>query len=676
MKGRRGRAWTGRCAVFLVFAVLVAAATAPLASTAAAGASSAGQLYAFGSNKYGQLASTTNNGTLNPNPTPTPVSLPGATGPVVQIAAGGYHSLVLTASGQLYAFGENRFGQLGSAVNNGTSNANPTPTPISLPGATGPVVQIAAGSSHSLVLTASGQLYAFGENRFGQLGSATSNGTEDPNPNPTPVSLPGATGPVVQIAAGQLHSLALTASGQLYAFGYNRYGQLGSATNNGTNNPNPNPTPVTLPGATGPIMQIDAGSFYSLALTASGQLYAFGHNRYGQLGSATNNGTDKANPSPMPVTLPGETGPVVQIGADVSDSLAVTAAGQLYSFGNNFYGQLGSATNNGTENANPTPTHVSLPGATGPVVQIGAGDSDSLAVTAAGQLYAFGNNFYGQLGIATNSGALNPNPTPTPVSLPGGVTVDTVASGWTHSLAVIADLSIASTSLPGGTAGIPYRAQLEASGGTAPYRWSAIGLPAGLAIDAASGEISGVPERPADSGVTVTVTDRHGIVATKTLALAVAASFSSAPPSSAPPRLSRLAVSPRRLSLAGRLVGGGCKPLAASNRRKPPCRQKLRLRVGFELNSPATVTVRFARLSVGRQLLSGCAKATEANDKRRRCTRATPLGNPIDRQAVAGADTLAITRPTLVPGRYRLTATPSTPGREGVPQSTSLMITG
>ena len=482
------------------------------------------------------------------------------------------------------------------------------------------------------------------------------------------------------VAAGLLAlpaAAGASSAGQLYAFGLNSFGQLGSATNSGTENPNPTPTRVSLPGATGPVVQIAAGGSHSLALTATGELYAFGLNGSGQLGSATNNGTTNPNPTPIAVTLPGATGPVVQIAAGDLHSLALTATGQLYAFGLNDFGQLGSATNNGTTNPNPTPTPVTPPGATGLVVQIAAGNSHSLALTATGQLYAFGLNGSGQLGSATNSGTENPNPTPTPVSLPGAVSVDTVASGAVHSLVVTADLSVATDSLAGGTAGVPYHARVDASGGTAPYQWSASGLPAGLAIDAASGEISGIPERAANSDVTVTVADRYGIVAAKTLALAVAAAPPSPPsPSSAPPRLSRLAVSPRQLSLAGRLVGGSCKPLSASNRRKSPCRQKLRLRVSFELDSAATVTVRFARLSVGRQLRGGCAKATRANRKRPRCTRAIPVGSPITQQAAAGADTLAITRPALPSGRYRLTATPSTPGREGAPQAAGFTITG
>jgi len=154
----------------------------------------------------------TNNGTLNPNPTPTFVTLPGLVGQVTQVAAGDAHSLVVTSSGQLYGFGLNQNGELGSATNNGTGNPNPTPTFVTLPGRVGQVTQIAAGSNHSLAVTSRGQLYAFGDNQYGQLGSATNSGTANPNPTPRLVSL-GAGTTIASVARGPeaLHSLIVLA---------------------------------------------------------------------------------------------------------------------------------------------------------------------------------------------------------------------------------------------------------------------------------------------------------------------------------------------------------------------------------------------------------------------------------------------------------------------------------
>jgi alpha-tubulin suppressor-like RCC1 family protein len=411
----------------VVVLALLAIAGAP--SPAVAPTSIAGQVFAFGLNNDGQLGSTANSGTKNPNPTPALVVLPGATGPVTQVATGVNHSLVVTSTGQLYAFGQNYYGQLGNANAVGSRGANPIATLVTLPGATGPITEAAAGSNYSLAVSSTGQLYAFGDNRYGQLGNANNNGFLAANPTPTLVALPGASGPVIEVSAGSFHTLVLTSTGQLYAFGLNEYGQLGSMANNGNDEANSTPTLVTLPGASGPVTEISAGSEYSLALTATGQLYAFGLNTYGQLGSTANNGNENANPTPTLVTLPGASGSVSEISAGPTHGLALTSTGQLYAFGDNRFGQLGNTSNNGVAAANPTPTPVTLPGAGGPVSDISAGDSDSLAVTSTGQLYAFGINTYGQLGSTANNGDNNANPTPTPVPLPAGTTIEAVAQG-------------------------------------------------------------------------------------------------------------------------------------------------------------------------------------------------------------------------------------------------------
>jgi alpha-tubulin suppressor-like RCC1 family protein len=631
---------------------------------------SSGQLYAFGDNVSGQLGSATNNGTDDPNPTPAVVSLPGATGPVVQVAAGHQHSLAVTSTGQLYAWGINDFGQLGSATNNGTGNPNPTPALVSLAGATGPVVQVAAGQEHSLAVTSTGQLYAFGWNRFGQLGSATNNGTDNPNPTPALVSLPGATGRAVQVAAGDAHSLAVTSTGQLYAFGENGSGQLGSGTNIGTVNPNPAPALVSLPGATGPVVQVAAGHQHSLAVTSTGQLYAWGINDFGQLGSASNIGT--SNPNPALVSLPGATGRAVQVAAGDVHSLAVTSTGQLYAFGDNRTGQLGSAPNSGTNNPNPTPALVSLAGATGPVVQVAGGELYSQAVTSTGQLYAFGLNNSGQLGSTTNNGTTYPNPTPALVALPGGVSVDTVARGpeAQASLVVLADLAVATVSLPGGTVGVSYSAQLQASGGLPRYRWSASGLPPGLLIDPSRGVISGTSNRAGAFSVQVTVNDGDGIAASKALALSIAPAPT--------PVLTALRVSPRTFSLAGRKVNGRCAKPTSANDRKPSCRRAIALKSSYTLNTTATVAIALTRVVDGRKVHDLCLRPTPQNRQHRACRRLLPLHRRIIQAGKPGANMFtfhgSIGRRDLAPGTYQLTATPSAGGHTGNAQMVTFTL--
>ncbi len=522
MRALRGHIDKHRHAARLAAALVALLALGVPASPAQGGTASPGQLYAFGGNYYGQLGNETNlDG--EPNPTPAPVTLPGQLGPVVQTTTGAGFSLVVTASGQLYAFGRNYYGQLGNETNVGNIfGINSTPALVTLPGATGPVTQVAAGQGHSLAVTATGQLFAFGLNWFGQLGSATNNRTEEANPVPALVTLPGATGPVTLVAAGGFHSLALTSTGQLYAFGDNDAGQLGTATNSPTG-ANPTPTLVALPGATGPVTKIAAGEFFSLAVTSTGQLYAFGENHYGELGNATNNLTQEPNPTPSLVTLPGEVGPVTLVAAGMSHSLALTSSGQLYAFGENRFGELGNTTNNRTEQPNPTPTLATLPGAGDSVTQIAAGHNYSLALTSAGRLYAFGCDDRGELGTPPGKEREAPHPIPTPVLLPGGASVDTIGVGpWSDHTLAVSRLGVADSSLPAGEVEVPYSAPVQGIGGGAPYTWSASGLPQGLSIDRATGAISGTPANTGSYTPTITLTDSYGVEASIPLTITIA----------------------------------------------------------------------------------------------------------------------------------------------------------
>jgi alpha-tubulin suppressor-like RCC1 family protein len=508
--------------LFLVAMVGIIGLVGPGPSAAAA--TSPGQLYAFGLNEFGQLGSTRGILTGVANPTPEPVGLPGENGPVIETAAGYGHSLVVTSTRQLYSFGENMYGQLGTTTNSGTGKTNPVPTLVSLPSGSAPVTEVAAGAYFSLAVTSGGQLYSFGENEFGQLGRATNDSTAAPNPTPTLVDLPGATGPVTDVAAGAYFSLAVTSTGQLFAFGVNERGQLGSSVNNGGYTPNPTPTLVDLPSGSGAVTRVAAGYSFALVLTSSGQLYGFGENHYGQLGSTVNNGSSAANPTPELLSLPGADGPVVQITAGFAHSLVLTSTGQLYAFGENAFGQLGSTINSGSYMANPTPTAVGLPGAIGPVIRVGAGVNSSFAITSSGQLYSFGENRYGQLGNTNNSGVFEAaNPTPNLSDLPGGTTIASVGGGPSSydTLAVVSDLAVTTGALPAGLLGVPYGATAQASGGTAPYRWTAGGLPAGLGIDSATGQITGTPTATPSSAVTLSVTDAEGTTASATLPLMI-----------------------------------------------------------------------------------------------------------------------------------------------------------
>jgi RCR-type E3 ubiquitin transferase len=84
--------------------------------------------------------------------------------PVVQISCGLHHTVVLTAAGEVFTFGSNQYGQLG------TGNLEPTSSPYQVKIPAGMAGQVAAGSNHTVVLSSNGVVYTFGNNQKGQLG--------------------------------------------------------------------------------------------------------------------------------------------------------------------------------------------------------------------------------------------------------------------------------------------------------------------------------------------------------------------------------------------------------------------------------------------------------------------------------------------------------------------------
>src|SRR5579862_5627381 len=86
---------------------------------------------------------------------------------------------------------------------------------------------------------------------------------------------------------------------------------------------------------------------------------------------------------------------------------------------------------------------------------------------------------------------------------------------------VPAALAISTTTLPAGTVGTAYSANLAATGGVSPYTWSASGLPGGLSISS-SGTISGTPTTAGSFSATVTVKDSSGTTTSSSLSLTVA----------------------------------------------------------------------------------------------------------------------------------------------------------
>jgi alpha-tubulin suppressor-like RCC1 family protein len=353
-----------------------------------------GTVYTWGYNNFGQLGNETNTNSDVPIAVYTSGVLSGKT--ITQVAAGGFHSIALASDGTVYTWGYNSDGELG----NGTTINSNVPVVVDKSGVLSgkTITQVAGGWTHSIALASNGKVYTWGDNSYRQLGNETNTSSNVPVAVDTSGVLSGKT--ITQVAAGGYHSIALASDGTVYTWGYNGDGELGNGTNTSSNVPVAVDTSGILSGKT--ITQVAAGYYYSIALASDGTVYTWGYNYYGQLG----NGNTTSSNVPVAVftsgSLSGKT--ITQVAAGESHSIALASDGTVYTWGRNTHGQLGDGTNISSNVPVAVNTGGVLSGKT--ILQVAAGGFHSIALASDGTVYTWGYNYYGQLGngnTGTNS---------------------------------------------------------------------------------------------------------------------------------------------------------------------------------------------------------------------------------------------------------------------------------
>jgi len=239
-------------------------------------ATQSGTLVTWGGGAYGQLGHATATDWSGPHPVKALQDKR-----VVRVAAGAFHWLALTDAGQVFTCGLGRQGQTGL----GTCSTVYEPLLLEALWAQ-PIVNIAAGENHSIVITSTGFAFAFGSNKHCQLGISRERlpETETKAELPLRVYLPQelAGDRLIAAACGSSHTLFLTCSGKVLACGQN--GLLGVETNKDE------VCPVVVSSLLEyTIVQIAAGTRHSAALSSQGELFVWGFNEEGQLGFGTAN---------------------------------------------------------------------------------------------------------------------------------------------------------------------------------------------------------------------------------------------------------------------------------------------------------------------------------------------------------------------------------------------------
>ncbi len=346
-----GRRRSHRRQLVLV-SVLVASA---LAIAAPASGKSTSQVRSWGSNERGQLGVEKGGRSQD-----KPVAVPGVSGTVVGIAAGGTTSSVLLSDGTVVEWGDYSStpaavsglsdvtalaegGALALLANGTVMQWAPGESPAAVSGLNH-VTAVAAGGGFWLALLSDRTVMAWGQNRFGQLGD----GTQEYSATPVPVT---GLSEVKSISAGLFHAAALLDDGEVMAWGENGVGELGD----GNTALSDVPVPVCAVGTEGScplgpylsdVTAISASnSNDTLARLANGTAVAWGRNDAGELG---NGPPQQPTVSDVPVVVTGLSN-VKALAAGDSHSLALLSNGTVMSWGWNGYGMLGLGEHTGPE---------------------------------------------------------------------------------------------------------------------------------------------------------------------------------------------------------------------------------------------------------------------------------------------------------------------------------------
>jgi alpha-tubulin suppressor-like RCC1 family protein len=279
----------------------------------------------------------------------------------------------------------------GALLTGGTTSSGMGGRIGSTQGPKNPARFIATGMAHACAVLSDGSITCWGMNDRGQLGDGT---TTDRNTPTKVLDLSGAT----TVAAAFDHTCATLGGGEVKCWGSNSQGQLGDGTSIDS------ALPITVPGLTRAV-GVDVGGWpgHSCASTLDGTVYCWG-NAF----SDPNDVNNAQWASPMLISgLTQSNVAAVSLGGEHSCALA--AAGAVYCWGANNYGQLG----NGSTTTGSTPALVrSSDGA----IAIAAGGNTACAIMATEGVQCWGSNSDGQLGNyeLTSSGFIA-STTPVPV---------------------------------------------------------------------------------------------------------------------------------------------------------------------------------------------------------------------------------------------------------------------
>eukprot|EP00929_Paragymnodinium_shiwhaense_P038697 TRINITY_DN20421_c0_g1_i1.p1 TRINITY_DN20421_c0_g1~~TRINITY_DN20421_c0_g1_i1.p1 ORF type:complete len:1234 (+),score=284.39 TRINITY_DN20421_c0_g1_i1:167-3868(+) len=312
----------------------------------------------------------------------------------VQVESSGIASFVVGGRGHLWAFGSNRQMELGLRKEvtqlNGVQRVKGLREHAIVQAASSTA---ASGQMHSMLLTHDGKVYTMGTSTRGALGQ----GPDVQQTAPIQLRITEEI-PVRFVICGAQHSVIVTDEGRIFTFGDNSHGQLGLGDAKVKFKDVPQPLDKFTHQA-GRCRLLAAGDNHCVAVTVTGRVYSWGANADGQLG--TGKVGDAFEPQPI-LELPQEPN-ITSLACGTRHTVCVCRAGsQVWAWGSNVQGQLGvgaASYGEGQQRKVPSLVQTLSNKHNMVIVQVAAAACHTLALSRLGEVYAWGENAYGQLGF-------------------------------------------------------------------------------------------------------------------------------------------------------------------------------------------------------------------------------------------------------------------------------------
>ena len=303
-------------------------------------------------------------------------------------------SSIICTLGTTFCISDDRLVYIFGNINNYVSfngNSNITRIPRLIIGL-GDIKMINCGFEHILCLDFNGSVFSFGKNYRGQLGLGKHPDELRGTNIPQKVDIPSCK----QIVCGDEFSMCLTEEDLLYSFGSNLYGRLGLGSYNDNYY-----FPQLIPDLHN-VEYIVCGNLHSICKTSNNTYYGWGSNYYGQLGYIEYEIYNK------PTLCNNYPDDIISIKCGSFYTLLLTLEGNIYSLGDNYFGQLGLNSNDIKMTNIPT-LIANIP----EIKRIECGSDHSVCIDVNNHLWLFGKNRFGNLGLGDDENRYKPIKHPT-----------------------------------------------------------------------------------------------------------------------------------------------------------------------------------------------------------------------------------------------------------------------